>query len=99
MSTSLFSKASTPASAHAGAVRWVLSFLGLNAFLLAFVLAMAWVYGAFDGPGLSGHLLIALCLGVTVTSGLGVGLMALSFYSARDHFDEDAFHIGRDGKV
>jgi hypothetical protein len=34
-----------------------------------------------------------------VTSGLGVGLMALSFYSARDHFDEDAFHIGQGGQA
>lgn len=86
-------------SAHAGAVRWLLTFISLNAFLFAFVLVMLWVYGAFDGPGLSGHMLVALCLGVTVTSGLGVGLMALSFYSARDHFDEDAFQIERGKQV
>jgi len=86
-------------SKHAGAIRWLLTFLGLNSVLFVFVLAMLWAYGAFSGPGLNGHILIALCLGVVVTSGLGVGLMALSFYSARDHFDEDAFRIGQSGQI
>ena len=77
------------------AARWLGVFIGVNVFLFAFVLALMWLYGVWDGSGLGGHMLAALCLGVTLTSALGVGLMALTFYSARDHFDDDAFRAGR----
>jgi hypothetical protein len=76
-------------------MRWVLTFAGFNAALLAVVLVMLWVIGSFEDSGLSAHGWVALFLGITLTSALGVALMALVFYSDRKDYDEDAHRAGR----
>lgn len=48
--------------------------------------------GMEGGPGMSGHGLMALALGVAGTLLLGVVLMALVFYSRRKGFDDEAGH-------
>jgi len=55
------------------------------AFIVAVVLA-TWALGGF--AGLSGAGDAALILGIAVTLALGVGLMALVFYSSRSEQDE-----------
>jgi hypothetical protein len=75
-------------------MRWLLTFVGFNAVLLIVVLLALWAFGGFAGSGLSGQGWIALALGIALTSGVGVALMALVFHSARGHYDEDAYRIG-----
>ena len=74
--------------------RWLLTFVGFNAVLFAVVLATLWAVGGFADTGLSGMGWFALFLGVAATSALGVGLMALVFYSDREDYDEDAYGSG-----
>lgn len=76
-------------------MRWLLIFIGFNAALLLTVLGAMWVFGGFADYELSGMGWFALVLGIAFTSGLGVGLMALVFYSARQDYDEDAYRAGR----
>lgn len=59
------------------------------------VLATLWAVGGFAKTGLGGTGWFALCLGVAATSGLGVGSMALVFYSNRKDYDENAYRSGR----
>jgi hypothetical protein len=75
-------------------LRWLLTFIGFNAVLFATVLLTLWATGSFEGAGLSADGWIALFLGMILTSSLGVGLMALVFYSDRKDYDEDAYHTG-----
>jgi hypothetical protein len=75
-------------------VRWLLTFVGFNALLLAVVLATLWAVGGFAETGLSATGWFALCFGVAATSGLGVCLMALVFYSDRKNYDDDAYKSG-----
>ena len=76
-------------------MRWLLTFIGFNAVLLAAVLLTLWAFGGFAESGLSGQGWIALALGIAFTSGIGVALMALVFHSARNDYDEDAYRTGR----
>lgn len=76
-------------------MRWLLTFIGFNALLFVAALLTLWAFGGFAGEGLSGQGWFALALGIAFTSGLGVALMALVFYSARKDYDEDAYRIGR----
>jgi hypothetical protein len=76
-------------------MRWLLTFIGFNAALFATVLVALWAFGGFADIGLSGMGWFALIIGIAFTSGLGVGLMALVFYSARKDYDEDAYRAGR----
>lgn len=75
--------------------RWLVTFAAFNAALLAVVLAMLWAVGSFEDSGLSTHGWIAMFLGITLTSALGVALMALVFHSARTDYDDDAHRAGR----
>ncbi|HZF35620.1 MAG TPA: hypothetical protein VE914_17620 [Candidatus Angelobacter sp.] len=52
------------------------------------VLALAWVFGGFDTEGISTHGIIAIVLGTMFTVFVGVGLMALVFYSDRSGQDD-----------
>lgn len=63
--------------------------LGLAAVL---IVALA----RFDFLGAGFHVNFAVLLGVAGTIALGVGLMALTFYSSRSGADEAARHDGRD---
>jgi hypothetical protein len=76
-------------------MRWLLTFVGFNALLFVVVLAALWAFGGFAGEGLSAGGWFALGLGIAFTSGIGVVLMALVFYSARKDYDEQAYRIGR----
>jgi hypothetical protein len=62
---------------------------GCTAIVVA-VLATLWLSGVFGDLGLSLNGVIALLIGITLTVLLGVGLMALVFYSGRSHHDEAA---------
>jgi len=59
--------------------------------LAGFFLAALWyafkVWSAMEGVAMSGFGWTFLVLGVVVTIGLGAGLMALVFYSARHDYD------------
>jgi hypothetical protein len=76
-------------------MRWILTFAGFNAALVVVVLVTLWVVGGFDESGLSVQGWVAMFLGITLTSALGVALMALVFYSDRKDYDEDAHRAGR----
>jgi len=74
--------------------------IGLMAACLGFIAAIMlifWIMGGFEGGGgsvsVSGW--IAFAIGATLTSVLGVGLMALVFYSDRSGRDEAAGEIQR----
>jgi hypothetical protein len=59
------------------------------------VLFMIWALDGFTSlasQGLSGGVLVALILGIVLTTGLGVALMGLVFYSDRSNQDEAVYH-------
>jgi hypothetical protein len=57
------------------------------------VLFLLWAFNDFESLGLSGHGLAALILGVLISTGVGVGLMALIFHSNRTHQDETVHNL------
>ena len=65
-------------------------FLGIGAVLL-----VVWLSGGFQGTGLNVNIALALALGILFSSLLGVGLMALIFYSNRSGQDEEAHRSAR----
>lgn len=65
---------------------WVL--LACCGAAAALVLVALWVLNGFHGLGVDANTAIALLLGAVVTSGLGVVLMALIFYSNASRTDE-----------
>jgi hypothetical protein len=50
--------------------------------------AKAWI--SVSGPPMPAHGYIAMTLGVVLSVALGLGLMALLFYSSRAGYDEEA---------
>ncbi|MGH7005967.1 MAG: hypothetical protein ACREIP_18645, partial [Alphaproteobacteria bacterium] len=52
-------------------------------------MATFWAFGWVDALGLSAHGFVALGIGVALTVGLGVALMALVFHSSRSGRDDD----------
>jgi hypothetical protein len=70
---------------------WVRNFTFSCVGLLAFVYLALWAFNGFHGIGLGLQAMIALTLGTILTAGLGVGLMALVFYSDRSGRDEDNY--------
>ena len=72
-------------------MRWLAAFVALCLGLCAVALAAIWGFtDLLSGHGVMGvHGWIAMGLGVVFTSGLGVGLMGLVFYSHRSHKDDD----------
>lgn len=69
-------------------MRWLAAFnLGLCALLLGLLWATTDLFQ--DDGMMSLHGWIAMGLGVVFTSGLGVGLMSLVFYSHRSRADDD----------
>lgn len=72
-------------------MRWLLAFIALNLGLCALVLAAIWGFtDLLSGHDvMSAHGWIAMGLGVLLTSGLGVGLMGLVFYSDRSRKDDE----------
>jgi len=60
---------------------------------IAAVLVVVWLAGGFVQVGLDGNIVLALVLGIFFTSLLGVGLMALMFYSDRSGLDAEAHAV------
>ena len=75
-----------PYSEH---IRWAVGFVVMCSVLLGGALFVIWAASGFGDLGVSGHGLVALILGILLTSGLGIVLMALSFYSDRSGTDSD----------
>ncbi|MDX6752287.1 hypothetical protein SH611_20980 [Geminicoccaceae bacterium 1502E] len=73
-------------------MRWLVIFGGSCVAMVAAVLAIIWAFEGFEGLGLSMHGVIALVIGVVVTTALGVVLMALVFHSDRSGRDDLAHH-------
>ena len=72
--------------------------IGLMAACLGFIAAIMlifWIMGGFGGDNVSVSGWIAFAIGATLTSVLGVGLMALVFYSDRSGRDEAAGEMQR----
>jgi hypothetical protein len=68
--------------------------LALVLVFAAFLVASAWIafrFGPWDNLAQTSiHMWIALGLGVTISFGLGAGLMALSFHSSKHGYDDAA---------
>ncbi len=75
--------------------RWLVLFVALCIGAIAVVYLALWALGEFSDSGLGVNGIIALTLGTILTIGLGVGLMALTFYSDRSGQDEDVNGAGR----
>lgn len=74
-------------------MKWIAAFMLICLATLGAVLAALWIADGSAGLGLTAHGYVALALGVVLTSALGVGLMALVFYSNRSGRDDDAYRI------
>lgn len=68
-------------------LRWALWYVLGCSGLIGGALLGLWASTGFAEIGLSGHGLVALVLGVLFSTGLAIGLMALSFYSDRQDSD------------
>jgi hypothetical protein len=88
------SSASEDRSDREGPMRWLAYFAILSLALFATVLLVLWATGSFEGAGLSASGWAALFLGITLTSALGIALMALVFYSDRQGADDRAYQAG-----
>ena len=64
---------------------------------IAAVLLVVWLAGGFPKTTLDAYVTLALALGILFTCLLGVGLMALIFYSNRSGQDDQAYHLGELG--
>jgi hypothetical protein len=88
-----------PGSSFADPTRGADSSMMLRTLILAgvgfvaLVVFLAWVMGGF--AGLSGKGVVALTLGILFTGALGVGLMALVFFSDRSGRDDEVDRAGR----
>ncbi len=83
-----------------GLSRWIAIFCGACVGAVAIVLLLIWAMNGFvslRSIGLSGNVLVALILGIVLSTGLGVGLMGLVFYSDRSARDELVYReLGRE---
>jgi len=75
---------------------WISRFVLICAGVIAALLAVVWAVDGLSGLGLSVHGMVALSLGILLSVGLGVGLMALVFYSNRTGQDDAAGGDRRD---
>jgi hypothetical protein len=74
-----------------GMRRWIAIFSIASVGAVAAVLFLLWAMSGFGDIGVTGNALVALIIGVIFSTGLGVALMALVFYSARSEVDEDVY--------
>jgi hypothetical protein len=73
-------------------MRWLIIYSTVTLAGIMAAMALFWAFGGFDQLGLSFSGVVALCVGILFTSLLGVGLMALVFYSNRSNVDEEVYH-------
>jgi heme/copper-type cytochrome/quinol oxidase subunit 2 len=68
--------------------------IALVTFLLALLAGTIWMsaslWVAEGAVEISGHVLFAMILGIIFSLAVGIGLMGLVFYSARNGYDEPA---------
>ena len=69
-------------------MKWSLTYSLACSGAIGALLAIAGLFGGFDTEGVSTHGIIAIVLGTMFTVLVGVGLMALIFYSNRSGRDE-----------
>jgi hypothetical protein len=67
-----------------------------GAGVIVVLLALTWLFGGFSEMGGAG--VAALTLGIILTVALGIGLMALLFYSSRSERDEAVHHAVREDR-
>lgn len=75
------------------AKRWFLIFGAVCAAAIAVVLAILGAFGGLAESDLPGPGIALMVVGIIVTCGLGIGLMALIFYSERSGQDEIVYRI------
>ena len=68
------------------------AFVAVSLGGIAAILLVVWLAGGFHRTALDANISIALVLAILFTCLLGVGLMALIFYSDRSGQDEQAYH-------
>lgn len=73
-------------------MKWMIGFTAACTGAIFASLMALWALTGFDSLGLSGHGLVALILGIVLTTGVAAGLMALTFHSNRSHTDEAVHH-------
>jgi hypothetical protein len=73
-------------------MKWVMAFSGASAGTVLVGIFMLWAATGFAALHVSGAVLAALIGGSLVAGALGIGLMALIFYSDHGNFDEAAGH-------
>src|SRR5260221_10983991 len=69
--------------------RWVTFFVVASLCGIAAVLFLLWAFNGFHGLGIGAAGTVSIVFGIVVTSALGIGLMALIFYSDRSNTDEN----------
>lgn len=77
-------------------MRWIAIFSAACVAMIASGLFVVWAANDFTDLGLHGNGLVAMLLGLVLTSGLGVGLMALVFHSSRTEHDRLVYHLDGD---
>ena len=82
--------------------RWITIFSTTCVGAVVIVLFIIWAMSGFvslASQGLHGAVLIALILGIILTTALGVALMGLVFYSDRSNQDEAVYHASGNGEA
>lgn len=69
-------------------MKWFAWFCAGCTGMMAAIMFILWAFNDFEALGVGGHGLVALILGVILTTALGIGLMALVFHSDRSDHDE-----------
>lgn len=72
------------------ALPWVARFVITSAAGVVVFVVLCWIVFGFGSLGLDPTATFAAVLGITFTVGLGIGLMALVFYSDRSGKDDAA---------
>jgi hypothetical protein len=75
-------------------MRWVVIFSGVCASVFALAYSLMWGAGVFSDLGLRGT--VAAVLATFLTTLIGVGLMALTFYSNRSGHDSTVHRLDED---
>ncbi len=82
------------APADHGRMKKAYAFVAASLGGIAAILLVVWLAGGFHRTALDANITLALVLGILFTCLLGVGLMALIFYSDRSGQDEQAHRFG-----
>lgn len=81
------------------AAKQIVTFSAISGGVVALVVLLIWAMSGFvslRSIGLSGNVLAALVLGITLSTALAVGLMALIFFSDRSDRDEVVYRSTAD---